>query len=86
MRQNFLWKIINLYLPPNSNDKVCTTVIHGLDYILEFLEGTDEIIIVEDFNLPGVAWTPSEDVNHFLSSEICFQKDDEFVDSICCDM
>ena len=47
--------IINLYLPPNTNDKVYRTVIVALDYFLEFLEGTDEIIIVEDFNLPGVS-------------------------------
>ena len=39
-----------------------------------------------DFNLSGVTWTPSEDGNHFLSSEIFCQKDREFVDSICCDM
>ena len=78
--------IINLYLPPNSNDKVYTTVIEALDYVLEFLEGTDEIIIVGDFNLPGVAWTPLEVGNHFLSSDICSQKNREFVDSFCCDM
>ena len=47
--------IINLYLPPNTNDKVYTTVIDALEYVLEFLEGTDEIIIVEDCNLPGVS-------------------------------
>jgi hypothetical protein len=78
--------VINLYLPPNSNDKIYKTVINALDYVLEFLEGNDEIIIVGDFNLPGVAWTPSEDGNHFVSSEICSRKDREFVDSICCDM
>ena len=39
-----------------------------------------------DFNLPGVSWTASEDGNHFLSSEICSQKDRELADSICCDM
>ena len=61
--------IINLYLPPNTNDKVYTTVIDALDYVLEFLEGTDEIIIVGDFNLPD---------------ESCSQKDREFVQYLLC--
>ena len=69
-RRGLLWQvcidfIINLYLPPNTNDKVYTTVIDALDYVLEFLERTDEIIIVRDFNLASVAWTASEDGHNF---------------------
>ena len=50
LRQMYFGKlsvfIINLYVPPKSNDKVFTTVSDALDYVLEFLEGTDEILTV----------------------------------------
>ena len=49
------------YIPPHTSLESCDTYLHEINKVMEKACDCDDIVVMGDFNLPGIKWTPDDE-------------------------